>query len=117
MALADVMEGWKGEGQIGDNCPKVVMAIPCAVTGKGYFFILGDGLAQTRSEIVKYEPAVDSYRRILHLDSLTFLGAKICIIVVPSLEIYCGPSLEDTTLILCRKVRLQSISNMHVSVF
>ena len=31
MALADVMEGWKGEGKTGDNCPKVVMAIPCAV--------------------------------------------------------------------------------------
>ena len=34
MALADVMEGWKGEGKIGDNCPKVVMMIPCVVTGQ-----------------------------------------------------------------------------------
>ena len=48
MALADVMEGWKGEGKIGDNCPKEVMAIPCAVTdhrpvaGKGYFCFLGE---------------------------------------------------------------------------
>ena len=38
------------------------MAIPCAVPdhkpvpGKGYFCLLGDRLAQTRSEIVKYEP-------------------------------------------------------------
>ena len=64
MALANVMEGWKGKGKIGDNCPKVVLVIPCTVTdhkpvaGKGYFCILGDTPAQTRSEFVKYEPEV-----------------------------------------------------------
>ena len=64
MALADVMKGWKREGKTGDNCPKVVMVIPCTVTdhkpvaGKGYFCILGDTPAQTRSEFVKYEPEV-----------------------------------------------------------
>ena len=61
-SLADVMEGWNGKGKIGDNCLKVVMAIPCAVPdhkpmpGKGFFRLLGDRLAQTKSEIVKIEP-------------------------------------------------------------
>ena len=51
----------------------------------------------------------DSSFRILHLDRPTFLGAKIRMIVVPALEIYCGSSFKDTILILCRKVRIQSI--------
>ena len=28
---ADVMLGWKGEGKMGNNCPKVIMTIPYAV--------------------------------------------------------------------------------------
>ena len=67
MALADVMEGWKGEGKIGDNCPKVVMAIPFAVIDhrpvlcKGYFCSLGERVPQTRSEILKSDPEVSLY--------------------------------------------------------
>ena len=61
-ALAEVMEGWKIKGQIGDNCPRSLMGPPCAVAdhkpvnGKGYFVLPGDCLAATRSEVVKYEP-------------------------------------------------------------
>ena len=49
---------------MGDNCPKVIMTIPCAVkyhrpvVGKGYFFIPGERVAQTRSEILKSDPKV-----------------------------------------------------------
>ena len=56
------MEGWKIKGQIGDNCPRSLMATPCAVAehtpvdGKGYFVLPGDCLAATMSEVVKYEP-------------------------------------------------------------
>ena len=63
-ALADVMLGWKGEGKVGDNCPKVVMTIPCAVIdhrpvpGKGYFCTVGERVAQTKSEILKSDPEV-----------------------------------------------------------
>ena len=46
-ALAEVMEGWKIKGQIGDNCPRSLMGTPCAVAehtpvdGKGYFVLPG----------------------------------------------------------------------------
>ena len=30
-ALAEVMLGWKGEGKVGDNCPKLIITIPCSV--------------------------------------------------------------------------------------
>ena len=54
ISLTEVMEGWNANGKIGDNFPKVLMAIPCAVPdhkpapGKGYFCLLGERLAQTR---------------------------------------------------------------------
>ena len=60
-SLTEVMKGWHAKGKIGDNCPKVLMATPCAVpdhkpvSGKGIFCLLGDSLATTRAEIVKYE--------------------------------------------------------------
>ena len=59
-SLPGVMEGWKVKDQIGDNCPRVMMATPCAVpdhkpvNGKGFFCLLGDSLATTRAEVVKY---------------------------------------------------------------
>ena len=49
---------------MGDNCPKVIMTIPCAVKdhkpvdGKGYFCTLDERVAQTRSEILKSDPEV-----------------------------------------------------------
>ena len=55
----------------------------------------------------------DGHCRIQNIERLTFLAAKNRTTVVPSLEIYCSPSFEDTTLILCRKVCIQSILNMH----
>ena len=61
-SLTEVMKGWNAMGKIGDNCPKVLMATPCAVSdhkpvpGKGFFCLLGDRLAQTRAETVKSEP-------------------------------------------------------------
>ena len=42
-SLTEVMKGWHAKGKIGDNCPKVLMATPCAVpdhnpqSGKGFF--------------------------------------------------------------------------------
>ena len=51
----------------------------------------------------------DGHCRIQNIDRLTFLAAKNRTTVVPSLEIYRGPSFKDTTLILCRKLRIQSI--------
>ena len=60
--LAEVMLGWKGEGKVGDNCPKLIMTIPCSVKdhqpveGKGYFCLSGERVAQTRSEIIKSDP-------------------------------------------------------------
>ena len=59
-SLVEVMEGWKVKGQIGDNWPRVLMATLCVVpdhtpvNGKGFFCLLGDSLATTRAEVVKY---------------------------------------------------------------
>ena len=61
-SLTEVNKGWNSKGKMGDNCPKVLMATPCAVPdhkpvpGKEFICLLGDRLAQTRSEIVKFEP-------------------------------------------------------------
>ena len=61
-SLTEVNKGWNSKGKMGDNCPKVLMATPCAVPdhkpvpGKGFFCLLGDRLAQTRSETVNSEP-------------------------------------------------------------
>ena len=61
-ALTEVMKGWKGEGKVGDNCPKLMMVTPCSVKdhhpveGKGYFCCLVERVAQTRSEIIKGDP-------------------------------------------------------------
>ena len=74
-------------------------------------------LKQSKFSMFLFLCGYDGHCRIKNIDGLTFLGTKNRTFVVPSLEIYCVSSFEDSTLIICRKVGIQSISNMHVSVF
>ena len=66
------------------------MAIPCAVPdhkpvpGKGFFCLLGDMLAQTRSEIVKFEPekALDGPKGCGYLGSKSTFNDSYVIIMI-----------------------------------
>ena len=30
-ALSEVMKGWKGVAKVGDNCPELLMVVPCSL--------------------------------------------------------------------------------------